>query len=203
MLPRALTVGNPGPSQGVGLVSPRSSRWPGRGDRAVGLCLLVVLVLAGSDHLAQVLRAQDAPAATRTRRAPEKLNFANGLLRDRRYDMAAEEYEAFLASRPGPADAADARFGLATVRWFLGQYQPARQQFEQFLQEAPDHAGAPTAWFRVGESAYLLGDLPAVRKALQTYTERFGEHRYAETAWTYLGEILLPPGRSCRGENGL
>ena len=146
--------------------------------------------------LAQGQGPSGDPTAPRPRRVPELLNFANGLFRDRRYVMAAEEYERFLkAARPGP-DADEARFGLANARLFQGQYDLARRQFEEFLQTAPHHRNAQTAWFRIGETAYMLGDLPAARRALETFTGQVGttKNAYLEIAWPYLGDVRLRMG---------
>jgi TolA-binding protein len=131
----------------------------------------------------------------RARPVPEELNFANGLLHDRRYDLAVEEYERFLKRPDALAqDAADARFGLATSRLFLGQAAEARRQFEAFLKAAPDHPNAGTGWFRVGESAYMIGDLPAAREALERFTRDYPKHRQLETAWPYLGDVAFRLG---------
>ena len=143
-------------------------------------------------------RGQDAPerpqgSAPRGQVSGE-LNFANGLFRDRRYELAAEEYERFLkGAGPGP-DADAARFGLASSRLFQGRYAEARRHFEDFVKAAPGHANAPTAWYRIGEAAYMLGDWPAARQALETFTAGNPEHRYLETAWPYLGDICFRLG---------
>ena len=114
-------------------------------------------------------RGQDAPerpqASAPRGQVSGELNFANGLFRDRRYELAAEEYERFLkGAAPGP-DADAARFGLASSRLFQGRYAEARRHFEDFVKAAPGHANAPTAWYRIGEAAYMLGDWPAARRA--------------------------------------
>lgn len=144
------------------------------------------------------VRAQNAeretPAATarpRTTPIPDGLNYANGLFRDRRYELAAEEYERFLSETPNGPDAAEARFGLANARLFQGQYDKARQQFDAFLKAAPQHANALTALYRVGETSYMLGDLPVARRALEAFTAKAKGHRNLETAWPYLGEVCL------------
>lgn len=160
----------------------RRSVWP-RSRTGVSLFLVVLIAVSGPFKL----KAQDVSAH-------RELDFANRLIRDRRYDLAADEYEKVLAKAPGAAVAADARFGLATARWFLGQHQEARRDFELFLKQAPSHANAATAWFRVGETAYMLGDLDAARTALETYTSKYPEHRYLDTAWTYLGEVRFRRG---------
>jgi TolA-binding protein len=151
--------------------------------------------------LAAALSAALCPALSRaqqreraSRQVPETLNFANGLFRERKFVLAAEQYERFLEdARPGPF-ADEARFGLASARLFLGQYDKARRQFEEFLKNAPEHPNAPSAWYRIGETAYVLGDLPAARGALETYTKRFQKHRYNDTAWPYLGDVYFRLG---------
>lgn len=157
--------------------------------------------LAPSSARAQEPNAGDAaaPAARAKGSAkpvPEALNFANGLFRDRRYELAAEEYERFLKDAPPGPDADAARFGLANARLFQGQYARARTEFEAYMKAAP--AGQPnalTAQYRVGETSYMLGDLPAARRALEQFTATAsaapGGHRNLETAWPYLGEVCL------------
>lgn len=167
-------------------------------DRRTLAWSLALGVLAGvwpSSAGAQESRARPGGGGTvaeaGARPVPEALNYANGLFRDRRYGLAAEEYERFLKDAPAGPDANEARFGLANARLFEGQYAKARQQFEAFLAAAPNHTNAATAIYRVGETSYMLGDLPAARRALETFTAKVREHRYLETAWPYLGEVCL------------
>lgn len=164
----------------------------GERRRAPGLAWFCVIAI-GAASMADFVPAVAQQGAQRPGR--RELDFANRLLRDRRYDLAAEEYEKAIkqAGQGGP-EAAEARFGLASARWSLGQYPESRRQFEQFLQQAPKHSGAPTAWFRVGEIAYLLGDLPAALRALETYTSQYPDHRHLDSAWTYLGEVRYRQG---------
>jgi len=162
--------------------------WPAAAWGVLTLGLMSVAVAEGPPAQAP---AESRPQAA-ARRIPDALNFANGLYRDRRYDLAAEEYQGFLKSAPAGPDADDARFGLANSRLFLQRYKEARQDFEAFLAAAPaDHPNAGTATFRVGETAYLLGDLPAARGALERFLAANPGHRYEETAWSHLGGICL------------
>ena len=158
------------------------------------IALLTPLLAATFVPLAAGVQESAKPADPPVRAVPQVLEFANALLRDRRYDLAADEYEKYLKSDPAPGDAADARYGLASARLFLGQYPQARREFEAFLQAAPDHANAPTARFRVGETAYMLGDLPAAREALDRYVTDNPKHRHLETALPYLGDVCLRLG---------
>lgn len=133
----------------------------------------------------------DGQTAAPARRVPETLNFANGLFKDRRYGLAAEQYEKFLADAKPGLEASEARFGLANARLFQGEYAKAREQFREFLKQAPDHPNAPTAWYRVGETAYMLGDLPAARQAFEKFTSGYPGHKHLDTAWPYLGDVCL------------
>ena len=155
------------------------------GRALVGAILL--LAFAG-DATAQDV-PPDAPAAAR--RIPEALRFAHGLFSQRKFDLAAEEYQRFLDTDPGPADGDDARFGLACARLFQGRYKESRAAFQDFLRLAPNHVRARTAWYRLGELCYMLSDLPAAREALERFTADPAPHANLETAWTYLGDVRL------------
>ena len=171
-----------------------SSQTPaGRARRALALGILVLSCSVPARGQGTSGEAAAPAFGTGTRRVPEQLNFANGLFRDRRYAMAAEEYERFLKDASSGPDAIEARFGLANARLFQGQYELARHQFEEFLKAVPDHRNASTAWFRIGETAYMLGDLPEARQALETFLGRVGTTRnsYLEIAWPYLGDVCL------------
>ena len=90
----------------------RSETHTRRGFRA-----LVIAAALGASLVTSTAPAQQGE----TRRVPETLNFANGLFRDRKFELAAEEYEKFLeTARPG-SFASEAMFGLASARLFLGQ----------------------------------------------------------------------------------
>jgi TolA-binding protein len=158
----------------------------------------VLLLLCCHAHLA--LGQQGKVASTAPVQA-EGLSFANGLFRQRKFDLAAEEYHRFLASGPATADADEARFGLASARLFQGRYKEARAAFQDFLDKAPHHSRAQTAWYRLGELAYMLGDLADGRKALETFVRTAPKHPHLDTAWTYLGDVCfglndLPAARS-------
>ena len=159
---------------------------------AVKPVLLGLSVLLGA--LIVPARAQEtrsAAAGQRERQVPEELNFAHGLFRQRRFDLAADEYRRFLESGPAAEDASDARFGLANALLFQARYKEARRAFQDFLDKAPEHPRARTAWYRLGELAYMLGDLAAARKALEVFVQGTAKHPNLETAWTYLGDVRL------------
>ena len=125
------------------------------------------------------------------RRLPDALKFANGLLRQKKYDLAAEEYERFANSGAKGKDLDDARFGLANARLYQGNFREARQAFDEFLKGAPEDPRRLTARYRLGELAYLLGDLPAARQSLEEFTAATSDHAGLEMALTYLGDTCF------------
>ena len=150
---------------------------------------------------APIVSRPAAPALAPPRPAAEGLNFANGLYRNRRWDLAAEEYEQFLrAAQAGTVEAtaaevADAWFGLGNSRLFLHKEKEARRAFQGFLQAAPNHPNAPLARYRVGEASYVLSDLAEAKRNLEAYTsEEAGDRRYVPAAWTFLGDIATSAG---------
>ena len=171
----------------------------------VGVPIAAAMILCSSS----IARAQgtadrgqssSAPPSN-VRRVPEGLNFANGLFRERRYDLAAKEYQRFLqTAKPGP-ETIEARFGLANARLFQGDYAKARIEFEDFLRDAPEHPNAPTAMYRIGETAYMQGDLAGARKAFETYTSNHPNHTHADTAWPYLGDVCLRIGDAAKARD--
>ena len=178
---------------------PLTSTLP-RAGREIVISAIFFLGTIGSILLPHTIWAQErSPSAkapqsaegARSEPVPDGLNYANGLFRDRRYDLAANEYERFLKDVAQGSHADSARFGLANARLFQGQYEKSRQQFEAFLADAPNHPQALTAQYRIGETSYMLGDLPKARRALEAFTKATKDHRNLETAWPYLGEVCL------------
>jgi len=120
-------------------------------------------------------------------------------LRQRKYDLAAEEFERFLKSEATGSELQDARFGLANARLYQGRYQDAVRAFEIFLKGGAGDLRTLTARYRLGELSYLLGDLARARQELEAYTTVAHGHPGLEMAWTYLGDVhsgLNDPARA-------
>ena len=192
----------PGVAEGGG--QQERAGWVSRLTRSWGLGILALVLVAGSGS------AQDSsgnpgpgspasrgeprgsdPGGTSARRVPDALKFAHGLLRQRKFDLAAEEYDRFLDSVPKGLDRIDTLFGLGNARLYQGRYAEARRAFETFLKEAAEDSRARTAQYRLGELSYLTGDLPAARRALEAFTAAKADHPGLETAWTYMGDVCF------------
>jgi len=180
------------------LFSPTKERGS-REKRAWRLCSPVfrgLVALAGTFAWPAALPGQEpAPkggaGSSAARPRADALTFANGLLRQRKFELAAEEYERFLNAGATGSERNDARFGLGSARLSMGRYREARQAFDDFLKEAPADPRAISARYRLGELSYLLGDLPAARRALEAFTGAKVEHPSLESAWTYLGDTCF------------
>jgi len=173
---------------------------------------VVVAVLTGSSAGQEPAAKRDRnstvsrPAADGTKnqaqtpqRASDAVKFANGLLRQRKFDLAAEEFERLLKAEANGSESQDARFGLANARLQQGRYPEALRAFENYLKDAPGDSRALTARYRLGELSFLLGDLPRARRELETYTAAANGHPGLEMAWTYLGDVdsdLNDPARA-------
>lgn len=157
-------------------------------------------ILLGASIVFIVATARFSSAATDDRNAarretatdrvvPEELNFAAGLYQQRRYDLAAEEYQKFLARNPNGQDAADALYGLAGSKLMISQYEDARAAYREFLKRAPGDPRSADVLYRVGETSALLGDLKVAKQSLEDFTRRTPKHRFTQAAWVNLGEV--------------
>ncbi len=152
------------------------------------------IVFAGTLACTSALLGQEpAPkrAAVESTTRPgvsDSLRFANGLLRQKKFELAAQEYDRILKAGATGSERDDARFGLGNAWLSMGRYREARGAFDDFLKGAADDPRALSARFRQGELSYLLGDLPAARSALETFTSAKTGHPSLELAWTYLGD---------------
>src|SRR5690606_27413727 len=88
-------------------------RSPGRSRLAPTLTVSVLLIGAGLLGPAADAPGQATAARPDSERVPEALNFANGLFRARRFDLAAQEYRRFLQTDPPASYRAEALYGLA------------------------------------------------------------------------------------------
>ncbi len=165
----------------------RPETWARRASSAHSV--VMVGLLAGFMN-GPVAQKPGAPTVA-DRPADPALKFANALFNERRFELAAEEYERVLSASPGPGLKADAFYGLARARIFLRQYPEARKAFERFLEAAPNHPQAETARFRLGEAAYLSGDLNEASVQLRRYLENAPGHLHVQAAWTYLGDVRV------------
>ncbi len=159
-------------------------------------CCVLAMATAGQEKSAAPTdgsaRTQNGPAnQAAARTVPDALRFANGLLRQKKYELAAEEYERFVKSSVPGKERDDAHFGLANARLYQGQFQESKQAFDDFLKSAPTDSRRLTARYRVGELAFLLGDLVTARRSLEEFSAATKDHPGLEMGLTYLGDTCF------------
>jgi cellulose synthase operon protein C len=167
------------------------SAWAFFSTRGPGWVVLAGVLACGSVTEGQESAGKQGAGASTSRPDSDSLRFASGLLRQKKFDLAAQEYERILKAGAVGAERDDARFGLGSAWLSVGRYREARGAFDDFLRGAPDDSRALSARFRLGELSYLLGELPAARAALDAFTSAKISHPSLELAWTYLGDTCF------------
>ncbi len=158
---------------------------PGSRPAQAWSAILVFLAASGFSLLPGIAASARTQVA---RDDADALRFARGLLDQRKYALAAEEYTRILKRSPGGTVQADARYGLANALLYQGKYRESKPEFEAFLTDAPRDPRVRTAEYRLGEICYLLGDYREARSRLEGFTEAAAGHAGLEMAWTYLGD---------------
>lgn len=140
-----------------------------------------VLTVALTLLLSASLQAQDQSVGLDT------LNTANGLLGRGLDELAATEYQKFLAANPSDERAGEAHYGLA-VSWFR------RQKFSEALQEiervpaAPDFKFAAEGLALAGQCRLALQQYDAAAATFEKLVQEHAEHELADDAGALLCE---------------
>ena len=112
------------------------------------------------------------------------------------FDLAAEEWQAFLDKHPQDPLAGKARHYLGVCLLQLKQPAEAAQAFEKVLSDDPTFELAPAAWFYQGLAYYQLGQAgqpEGMPKAVAAFTHLIDAHPEAKQvpqALLYRGEAL-------------
>ncbi len=148
---------------------------------------LAALMQVGS---ASSTTAQDpsSPAAKRAFAAAAR--FQNS----QQFDLAAEDWEKFLAKFATDPLAGKARYYAGVCRMQLKAYDEAAAHFQQLWDTAPAFELAEDALLNLGWCQYTLGAAGAAEmyakaeKTFETLAERFPSGKHLDQAWFYLGE---------------
>ena len=130
-----------------GFLSTRGASW----------LILAGTIVSGNAAVAQDGVPKRASGASTSRPVSDSLRFANGLLRQKKYELAAQEYEQILKAGATAGERDDARFGLGNAWLSVGRYREARGAFDDFLRDAPKDPRArfgPVSFRRVVVSSW-------------------------------------------------
>lgn len=127
--------------------------------------------------------------------AAAEMEFAHRLFRDQRYQLAAEEYAAVLASNPPPPVAAEARFYLAEARLQLGQESEALAGYLELAKLAVDeNPHARMTRFRVLQLRHRQNALDAVLPLARLFLKEFPSDPLRPYVYCMLGDAAIAAG---------
>lgn len=148
---------------------------------------------AGSlQYVAPLAVAVALAAATRVAwagPAEDQFAVAAGHYKAKRWKLAAEEFQSFLADYADHQNSTRARFYLAESLVQLRRFDEAAQQFRDFVQRAPEDRLARKALFRAGESGYLAGHLDEAQAELEKFLQKFPDDPLNAYVLPYLGDL--------------
>jgi len=114
-----------------------------------------------------------------------------GLIRQERYETAAETLEKLVTQFPKHSRTELARFRLGVINLTLKKYEPARNNLRQFAANNKESKNLPEALYHIGYSSFQLGDMKAAEQEFQTFHRQFPEHPSREKSLAYLGYAQL------------
>lgn len=112
----------------------------------------------------------------------------------RRWQLAADEFQAFLQQFPLHERAASARFFRGEALLQLRQLEEARREFRRYVEHFSTGEYARQASYRVGEIGYLLGDGKQARSDLQIFLRKYPGDALNAQVLVYLDQLSFDAG---------
>ncbi len=142
-----------------------------------------------------LIAPQPAPTMALSGSARDEYDLAYGYILTGDYDLAEENFKAWLGTFPNDPQAADAEFWLGESHLQQGEYRDAANAFLAVYKASPDSAKGPDALLKLGVSLAALGEKPA---ACATYAEL--GRRYPRASESVLSRVRDEKARAgCPG----
>ena len=135
-----------------------------------------------------------AAAAVRADEADDRYAVGAAHYAAARWNLAVEEFQAFLQAYPSHPKAAQANFFLAEALIQLKRFAEAASCYRSYLDREPQGRLAPESLFRWGEAEYLAGQGVQAKKPLTDFMAKYPGHALAAYALPYLGDLALREG---------
>ena len=123
--------------------------------------------------------------------ADDQYAVAAGHYAHKRWQFAAEEFQAFVQRHPGHPKVSQAVFFLAEALTQRGKLDEAATHFRDYLAREPSGQFAAPALFRAGEVAYLAGKLDSAKVELERFLSAHSDHKLNAYVLPYLGDVAL------------
>ncbi len=130
-------------------------------------------------------------------------SYALKLFNEGFYDIAAQQFSAFINRYPNSTRLADAHYYLGESLFQQGDYAGARVEFQSLAVGFPQHERAAQAWKRVGECYQKLKNWSEAAKAFETIKILYPNHPLAPDGLLEAAQIYLNTGQLDRCERVL
>ena len=120
----------------------------------------------------------------------EKIDFAQGLLGQGQYSLAAAQFEEFIQQFPSSTFLQDAYLGVGECYFFLKEYDKTVDQFQKYLAQFPDGKSKGVALVRLAQSLYIKGNLDESLKQLNAVDLDGLSAQFKQTLYFFKGQIL-------------
>jgi TolA-binding protein len=123
--------------------------------------------------------------------ASDQFAVAAGHYGAQRWELAAEEFQRFLADYPQHPKRTKAAFFLGEALVQTGKFDEAGDRFAAVIEADPKGRYARQALFRAGECRFLAGKTTEASADLSKFREQFADDPLCAYALGYLGELAL------------
>ena len=112
--------------------------------------------------------------------ATDLFNSAEGDRMQGKFDLALQEYSEFLKWYGDTAQAYQAQYQIAQIRYAQKEFEAAAKEFDTLIQKYPDNARMPEALYYKGMSLKELGRANQAADAFTELRKRFPSHTLAK-----------------------
>jgi tol-pal system protein YbgF len=130
-------------------------------------------------------------AAAGTTAAAEQAQYdaAFNLLKQGRYDQAAQAFRAFIAKYPNSGLAGNAQYWIGEAYYVTRNFRAAREEFAKVVEKYPASPKVPDALLKIGYSHYELGEWDKARAVLNEVLSRYPGTTVAKSAELRLAKM--------------
>ena len=122
------------------------------------------------------------PVFTQDSKENADFKLAMNLYNDKLYDLALEQFNAFINLYPTTAQGIEAHFYLGLTQSKLGKHDDARFTFQNFALAYPDNSKAPEAWMNVAEEYAAMNNERDAAMAFERVKTFHPKSKFAPTA---------------------
>ena len=119
---------------------------------------------------------------------------AVNLYNDKLYDLAVEQFRAFINLYPNTAQGVEARFYLGLTQSKLGKHDDARFTFQNFALTYPDNIKAPEAWMNAAEEYVAMKNEREAAMAFERMKTFYPKSKFAPPALLKASEFYEKVG---------